>query len=150
MDDYPAADPIPEPDIYAAQYTTLIDYLNNSHDMRQTAKGSMKQAAYAGAGALAGGMLFGAVGGLVGGIGGSLVGFFQSNNYDGIVLQLCKMDDRQQQTLVRDVGKILISAGAAAQSLNSVDAFRDALLSYASQRRVRDDLWTVCLQSLQE
>ena len=150
MDDYPAADPIPEPDIYAAQYTTIIEYMKESREMRAATKGSLKQGLWAGSGAVAGGMIFGAVGGLVGGIAGSLFGFFQADDYDGIILQLCKLDERQQQALVKDVGRILVSAGAAAQGLNSVDAFRDALIAFASQRQVRDDLWSACLTSLQE
>eukprot|EP00529_Nitzschia_sp_RCC80_P037143 CAMPEP_0113500342 /NCGR_PEP_ID=MMETSP0014_2-20120614/32266_1 /TAXON_ID=2857 /ORGANISM="Nitzschia sp." /LENGTH=145 /DNA_ID=CAMNT_0000394649 /DNA_START=146 /DNA_END=580 /DNA_ORIENTATION=- /assembly_acc=CAM_ASM_000159 len=140
-DYYPAGDPIPEPDIYASQYTTIIEFLQGSSEMRSAAKSSLKQGLWAGSGAVAGGMFFGPVGGMVGGIAGSIVGFFKSDDYDGIVVQLCKLDERQQQTLVRDAGKILIKAGAAAQTMNSVDMFRDALLSYASQQQVRDELW---------
>jgi hypothetical protein len=151
MDDYyPASDPIPEPDIYAAQYSTIIEYIQGSREMRIAAKSSLKQGLWAGSGAVAGGLLFGPVGGLVGGITGSLVGFFKSNDYDGIVVQLCKLDEQQQHVLVKDVGKILITAGATAQSLSTVDAFRDALFTYASQQQVRDQLWTACLSSLHE
>jgi hypothetical protein len=59
MDDYPAADPIPDIGI---QHDELIDYLTNSRDMRKTAKSSMKQAMYAGGAALAGGFLLGPIG----------------------------------------------------------------------------------------
>lgn len=150
-DSYPAGDPIPEPDIYAAQYTTIIEYVQNSTEMRTAAKSSIKQGLWAGTGAVTGGMFFGPIGGLVGGIGGSIIGFLKSDNYDGMVLQLCKLDERQQHALVKDAGKILVGAGATIQTLSSVDGFRNALFLYASQQQhVRDELWNVCLSSLQE
>jgi hypothetical protein len=48
MDGYPAAEPIPCPSLAGIQHNELIDFLTNSRDMRQTAKSSLKQAAYAG------------------------------------------------------------------------------------------------------
>ena len=48
MDDYPAGDPIPDPNVFQIQHKELVDFLSNSREMRQTAKSSFKQAAYAG------------------------------------------------------------------------------------------------------
>jgi hypothetical protein len=151
MDDYPAGDPIPEPsgDIdIDGQYTTLMDYLSNSNDMRKLAKSSFQQALWSGAAAMAGGVFFGPVGGLVGGITGSIVGFMKTPDYDGMVLVLCKLDEPQKKSLMKKVGQVLIAAGAASQSMTTQDAFRDALLTYASSREVREGLWNACLDTL--
>jgi len=47
MDDYPAGDPIPDPN-FETQHGELVDFLTNSREMRRTAKSGLKQAAYAG------------------------------------------------------------------------------------------------------
>ena len=100
-------------------------------------------------GALAGGFLLGPVGGLVGGVFGSIIGFIQSDNYDGALLAICKLDEGQKKVLMIRVGQGLIAAGATAQQLNSPSAFRDTLVSFASQQSVREDIWNACVQSLQ-
>lgn len=150
MDDYPAADPIPEPSLVDSQHQELIDFLSNSQDMRRAAKSSLKQAAYAGGAALAGGFLLGPVGGMVGGIAGSVIGFLKSDDYDGAILSISKLDDSQKQVLMRRVGEVLVTAGASAQQLGTTETFRSTLVDYASQRAVRDNLWNACIQSLQE
>ena len=150
MDDYPAEEPIPGPSLTDTQHNELINFLTNSRDMRQAAKSSLKQAAYAGGAAMAGGFLLGPVGGMVGGIAGSIIGFFKSDNYDGSILAICKVDDAQEQILMKRVGQVLISAGATLQQLDSGTVFRDTLVNFASQSNVRDDLWNACIQSLQE
>lgn len=104
---------------------------------------------FAGA-ALAGGFMFGPTGGLVGGIVGSIVGFLKADDYDGAVQAITKLNEDQKKTLMKRIGQILVAAGATASQLNSVEAFRDALLNFASQRSIREDLWNACLQSLQE
>ena len=55
MDDYPAGDPIPDPNVFQIQHKELVDFLDcalgrspGHREMRQTAKSSFKQAAYAG------------------------------------------------------------------------------------------------------
>ena len=48
MDDYPAGDPIPDPNVFELQHNELVQFLTNSREMRRTAKSSFKQAAYAG------------------------------------------------------------------------------------------------------
>lgn len=98
---------------------------------------------------MAGGFLLGPVGGMVGGIFGSIIGFIQSDNYDGALLAICKLDDGQKKILMTRVGQILIASGATAQQLYSPDAFRDTLVSLASQPSVREELWNACVQSLQ-
>jgi hypothetical protein len=147
MDDYPAADPIPDIGI---QHDELIDYLTNSRDMRKTAKSSMKQAMYAGGAALAGGFLLGPIGGMVGGIVGSVFGFFKSDDYDGAVLCVSKLDSDHQRLLMQRVGQVLIAAGASSQQLGSQSAFRDTLVHLCSRPQVREDVWNTCIQSLQE
>ena len=152
MDDYPAADRIPDPvgeDTFDARYITLMEFLSTSSEMRKTATSSFKQSLWAGSGAMAGGMILGPVGGLVGGIAGSLVGYVRSSDYDGAVVHLSKLDAVSKKELVTKVGHVLIAAGAATKGLSTETVFRDALFSYASQSSVRDDLWNACLESLQ-
>jgi hypothetical protein len=150
MDGYPAAEPIPCPSLAGIQHNELIDFLTNSRDMRQTAKSSLKQAAYAGGAAMAGGFLLGPIDGLVGGIAGSIIGFLKSDDYDGAILAVCKLDAAQQQIIMQRVGQVLISAGATLQQLDSGTVFWDTLVNLASRKNVRDDLWIACIQSLQE
>ena len=75
MDDYPAADPVPDPTATEFQYRELMQFLTESREMRKAATGSVKQGICAAGGAIAGGFMLGPVGGLVGGIGGSIYGF---------------------------------------------------------------------------
>jgi hypothetical protein len=152
MDDYPASDPIPDPvgeESFDARYTTLMEFLSTSREMRHTATSSFKQSLWAGSGAMAGGMLMGPVGGLVGGIAGSLIGYVKSLDYDGALVHLCKLDPSSKKELLTRVGQVLISAGAATQGVNTNADLRNALLSFASQSDVRDELWNACLESLQ-
>lgn len=147
MDDYPAADPIPDPSGF--QHSELVDFLMHSRDMRQTARSSMKQAAYAGGAALAGGFMLGPVGGMVGGIVGSVVGFFKADDYDGAVLHLSKLDEVHKKTLMRKVGEVLIVAGATTTQLFNQETFRDTLVKLCSKPSVRDDVWNACIESMQ-
>ncbi len=86
---------------------------------------------------------------MVGGICGSIIGFVKSDNYDGALLTICKLDEGQKKTLMTRVGQVLITAGATAQQLNSPNVFRDTLVTLASQKHVREELWNACVQSLQ-
>lgn len=152
MDDYPAGDPIPDPigeESFDARYTTLMEFLSTSSAMRQTATSSFKQSLWAGSGAMAGGMMMGPVGGLVGGIAGSLIGYAKSSDYDGALVQLCKLDQSSKRELMTRIGQVLIAAGAATRGINTNEAFRDALLLYVSQSNVKENLWNACLESLQ-
>jgi len=103
-------------------------------------------------GALAGGVLLGPVGGLIGGIAGSIIGFLNSDGYDGALMSISKLDDGEKKVLMKRVGAVLVAAGAAAQQLDSgvPSIFKDALLNYASQPKVREDLWKACVYSLQK
>ena len=152
MDDYPAADTIPDPvgaESFDERYTTLMDFLSTSKEMRHTATSSFKQSLWAGSGAMAGGMLMGPVGGLVGGIAGSLIGFVKSSDYDGALLHLRRLDHSSKRKLLKRVGELLIAAGAASRGVNTNEEFEHLLRSYASKSNVRDDLWNACLESLQ-
>jgi hypothetical protein len=150
MDDYPASDPIPEPNLVDAQYSELVHFLTNSREMRKSAKSSIKQSLYAGSGALAGGFLLGPIGGLVGGIAGSLVGFVQADEYDGALLAICKLEGARKQVLMQSVGSVLMTAGATAQQFETVEAFKNSLLELASHPNVRRELWNVCRQAVVE
>lgn len=152
MDNYPAGDPIPDPvgeADFDARYTTLMEFLSTSGPMREAASSSFKQSLWAGSGAMAGGMLMGPVGGLVGGIAGSVIGYAKSSDYDGALVQLCKLDQTSKKELMMRVGQVLVAAGAASQGIGTNAALRDALLTYVSQSNVRDELWNACLESLQ-
>ena len=49
MDDYPAADPVPEPSrTVDEQFNELVQFLTHSQDMRKTATSSLKQGLIAG------------------------------------------------------------------------------------------------------
>mmetsp|Transcript_40357 Transcript_40357/g.40921 ORF Transcript_40357/g.40921 Transcript_40357/m.40921 type:complete len:154 (-) Transcript_40357:96-557(-) len=152
MDNYPAADPIPDPSM-AVDYETLMDFLSTSKEMKQTATSSLKQALWAGSAAMAGGMAFGPVGGLVGGITGSLIGFMNSSNYDGVMVHLHKLDESSKKELLTKVRQVLVvaaaGAGAGKGDFACVESFRDKLLIYASQPSVRENLWNACVESLQ-
>jgi hypothetical protein len=149
-DSYPASDPIPDPNLVDGQYSELVTFLTNSREMRNTAKSSIQQSLYAGSGALAGGFIMGPIGGLLGGIAGSLVGFFKTDNYDGALLAICKLEERHKQVLLKSVGAVLMTAGATAQQFESVEAFKESLVELASHPNVRRELWNVCRQAVEE
>jgi hypothetical protein len=146
MDDYPASEAIPDPARVDFQHHELIEFLMDNTEMKKAAKHSLKQGLFAGGGAVAGGMLLGPVGGLIGGVAGSLVGFFQSDNYDGAVQQIIQLEGARKDRIVQEVGKVLMTAGATAKQFETADAFRAALVQFASQRNVRDQVWKVCQQ----
>ena len=94
--------------------------------------------------------MLGPPGSLMGGIAGSILGYLKADDYDGCILAICKLDDDQKKILMKRVGQVLIASGATMQQLNSAEAFRESLVSFASRRSVQDDLWNACIQSLQE
>jgi len=148
MDDYPAADPIPGPS--KENFSELLDFLTHSKEMRQTSRSSMKQAAWAGSGALLGGMLLGPPGGMVGGIVGSIVGYVQADPYDGALVALCQLEEDQRKELMKRVAQVLLAAGATTQQLtSSTSLFRETLSRMMEDRKVRDQVWNACVESLQ-
>lgn len=147
MDDYPAADPIPDPSVEFS-FRELMEFLSTNNDMRTTAKQSLKHGLMAGGGALTGGILFGPAGGLLGGILGSLVGFLSVDNYDGAVQQLLRLNNTSKRQLVEQVYCILRQAGASASNFGSPEAFRATLADFAEQPSVRDQVWKACLSSI--
>ena len=62
---------------------------------------------------------------------------------------MMKLDDERRKGLVNDVTKVLIAAGATANSLQMNDGFQTALRQFAEQDSVRDGIWRACVQSLQ-
>jgi len=128
MDDYPAADSIPEPSA-SIFHGELVDFLTNNQAMRKTARSALKQSLWAGGGALGGAFLMGPVGGLMGGIIGSVVGFLKSDEYDGALLAVMTLDGTQREALIGEVAQVLTVAGATA-SMQSTEAFHK-LLKYA-------------------
>ena len=85
----------------AEMHASLMQWLTESDDMRKTAKSSLKQSIYAGGGAFAGSFIGGPVGGLIGGVAGSIVGFLKSDDYDGLLLAVSKIDDVHRTKLVQ-------------------------------------------------
>jgi len=145
MDDYPAADPIPDPDRVSFQHHELIEFLTDNSEMRKAAKNSLQQGLFAGGGAVAGGILLGPIGGLVGGVVGSIMGFFHTDDYDGALQQIIKLEGVRKDMLLQAVSKVLVTAGATAQSFETAEAFRMALVQFASQRTVREQVWRACI-----
>eukprot|EP00591_Stephanopyxis_turris_P010290 CAMPEP_0195519366 /NCGR_PEP_ID=MMETSP0794_2-20130614/14606_1 /TAXON_ID=515487 /ORGANISM="Stephanopyxis turris, Strain CCMP 815" /LENGTH=129 /DNA_ID=CAMNT_0040648505 /DNA_START=133 /DNA_END=519 /DNA_ORIENTATION=- len=119
----------------------LVGFLRDNHDMRKTARNSLKQSLWAGGGAFAGSMLLGPVGGLVGGVAGSAAGYFMSDPYDGAVLAVLKLEEERRKVLMTEVRAVLMGAGATAQQLQSSDGFREAIFQFAEQDAVRNGVW---------
>ena len=132
------------------QHRELMQFLTNNSQMRETARSALKQAAWAGGGAVAGGLLLGPLGGLVGGIAGSVMGFLQSNPYDGVVQHIGQLPEQHRSTLVKSVGKVLVDAGASPSELTNPEAFRDRLVEFASRGPVRDQIWKVCMEVMDQ
>jgi hypothetical protein len=115
MDDYP--DPAADPAATEFQYRELMQFLTESREMRNAARGSVKQGLSAAAGAIAGGFVLGPIGGLVGGIGGSIYGFLTAGDYDGCLVQIMALEKDKQTRLMAEVGGVLRAAGASAQQV---------------------------------
>ncbi len=81
-------------------YSELMRFLSESHSMRETAKSSMKQSLFAASGAFAGSFIGGPVGGLVGGIAGSVIGFIKSDDYDGAIVSLTRLEGERKQVRI--------------------------------------------------
>lgn len=114
--------------------------------MRSTASGSIKQGLYAGSGALTGGVLGGPLGAMVGGIVGSVVGYYRSEPYDGVVAAVADLPSSSQDAIVREVGEILVSAGAMASMLAEQGGMLTALEEFVKQPAVRDQVWSAVVQ----
>jgi len=145
MDDF---DDIPNMD---NNHRELMEWLTDNPEMRKAAQNSLKQGALAGGAAVAGGLIAGPPGGLIGGILGSIAGFFVADEYDGVVQQMLNMNDTdKKKRLMGQVQRVLLSAGATAKQLESTDAFRNALVEFAGQRNVRDQVWRACMDTLKD
>jgi len=133
---YPASEPIPDIQDY---HHELTEFLLDNREMHKAARHGLAQGLWAGGGAVAGGLLLGPVGGLIGGVAGSVVGFFRSENYNGVVQQVLELDEDRQRRLVRGVQQVLATAGAA--NLATPSGFRAGLVEFASRAAVRDKVW---------
>jgi len=134
----------------AEMHASLMQWLTESDDMRKTAKSSLKQSLYAGGGAFAGSFLGGPVGGLIGGVAGSLVGFLKSDDYDGLLLAVSKIDDAHRTKLLKEVATVLMVAGAQMKQLNSAAGLKEQLNRFVNQEQVRDGVWKACMKSMNE
>ena len=99
-------------------YSELMTFLTGNNQMRNTARSALKQGMWAAGGATMGGM--------VGGIAGSIIGFVKSDPYDGMLHQLTNLESHRQTALLKEVGGVLMAAGATTQQLGP-DMFRDTL-----------------------
>ena len=114
MDDVPnmpsgTADENSAYDRYASDegyYTELMSFLSESHSMRVTAKSAVKQSLYAASGAFAGSFIGGPLGGLLGGIAGSVIGYVKSDNFDGAIVALTKLESARQKVCMSVVFSI--------------------------------------------
>lgn len=134
-------------------YTALMEFLTDNDGMRAAAAGSLKQGLAAGGGAIAGGLLLGPLGGLVGGVAGSLFGYYSTHtgpqSYQGVLQHVATLEPNQRDQLVRAVQLSLVHAGANARSFESPQQFKEALLQFAGQRIVRDQIWKACVDALE-
>jgi len=78
-------------------YTELMSFLSESNSMRETAKSAVKQSLYAATGAFAGSFIGGPLGGLLGGVAGSVIGYVKSDNFDGAIVALTKLESARQK-----------------------------------------------------
>ena len=60
-----------------------------------------------------------------------------------------KLEAGRRKQLIDEVTKVLIAAGATANSLQLNDGFQTALRQYAEQDAVRDGVWRACMHSLE-
>jgi len=78
----------------------LMNFLSQSADMRNTARGALKQSLFSAGGAFVGAFIAGPIGGLVGGITGSVAGFMNGDDYDGAIVALTKLEaDRKNVSM---------------------------------------------------
>ena len=142
-------DPIPDIDVDDNHYSVLMQFLQNSRAMKETAQGSLRQGLICGGSAVTGGLLLGPLGGLVGGVAGSIYGFLTSPNYEGVIQQFVQMEDTEQrQRLLKSVRLCLLHAGASAASFASPLQFQQSLVQLTEQPAVRDHIWKACMDAM--
>ena len=135
---------IPNIDDY---HTELVEFLVDNPNMKHAARSAMKQGLGAAAGATMGGLFLGPVGGLVGGILGSVAGFLIVDDYDGVVQQIVKLQsEAQKERLIKGVRQVLMTAGASMPT--TAIGFRGALVEFAQQRNVREQVWNLCMDAV--
>mmetsp|Transcript_14150 Transcript_14150/g.17878 ORF Transcript_14150/g.17878 Transcript_14150/m.17878 type:complete len:147 (+) Transcript_14150:275-715(+) len=141
-------DDIPNIPTYDDEYQSeLMNFLSQSSEMRNTAKGALKQSLFSAGGAFAGAFIAGPVGGLVGGVVGSVTGFMNSSDYDGAIVAITNLEPERRNRLVGEIFTVLKGAGATVQSLGTAQAFGSALHHYAANESVRNGIWNACLHA---
>ena len=83
------------------------------------------------------------------GVAGCVAVFLQSDQYDGAIQAIIKLEDERRKILINEVTKVLITAGATANSLQMNDGFHIALRQFAEQDTVRNGIWQACMSSLE-
>ena len=150
MDDYPAAEPVPDMSRVNFQYTEIVSFLRDNDEMRKTARNALKQGLIAGASTVGGALLFGPIGGLIGGIAGSILGFQQADEYDGVITHVMKLEGRSRIRLVDSIRVALTAAGASLKHFESPEIFRTALTEFVSKEQVREKVWHACVDAIKD
>jgi hypothetical protein len=57
------------------------------------------------------------------GVFGTIVGIVKSDEYDGALSAIMKLEGARREVLLREVGQVLMAAGATTRDLQSEDAF---------------------------
>lgn len=129
-------------------YEELMSFMSESSSMRETAKSAVKQSLFSAGGAFAGSFLGGPVGGLIGGVAGSLIGYIKSDDYDGLIIALTKIETERRTKLMKEVFQVLQTAGGSFQRIQeNPEAFKHELYRLAELDAVRNGIWNACLHS---
>lgn len=96
---------------------------------------------------MAGGLVFGPLGAMVGGILGSITAYINGDDYDGAIKTVTELLPERRDALVKEVSEILMTAGAAAGSLEAEGRFLEALQEFAARPQVRDHVWRAVVGS---
>ena len=132
---------------YSVAHSELLSFLRSSEPMRKTAKGTIKAGLIAGGSTMAGGLVFGPLGAMVGGILGSITAYINGDDYDGAIKTVTELLPERRDALVKEVSEILMTAGAAAGSLEAEGRFLEALQEFAARPQVRDHVWRAVVGS---
>merc|ERR1719410_609916 len=124
-------------------YEEFLHFLQESDDMKKTAKNALRQGAYAGGGAICGAVALGPVGGAIGGVVGSVVGYKKSEKYDGVVQGIMKLDGDKRKVVLKEVMNVLKSSGATTQQVSTSKGFSETLFEFADNKIVRDQIWKI-------
>jgi hypothetical protein len=74
----------------------------------------------------------------------------KSDPYDGAVKAIVDLEAEKQAILLEEVAKVLVASGAMYNNLLLADGLSNALLEFAAQEGVRDNVWKACTNALKE